>query len=90
MKNIKQIRKITAYLTGLLPAAKHCRKAEPPSFRARSFTREISGLYKFIIYDLFSNITSFRYHSNQYLQSVRFMNYSYCHKIVPKETLRKE
>ncbi len=79
MKNIKQIRKITAYLTGLLPAAKHCRKAEPPPFRVGSFTREISGLYRFIIHDLFSNITSFGYHSNQYLQSVRFMNYSYCH-----------
>jgi hypothetical protein len=87
MKNIKQISKITAYLTDLLLAGKHCRKAEPPPLRAVSFTREISGLYRFINHDLFSTITSFRYYSNQYLQSVRFMNYSYCHKIVPMETL---
>ena len=43
MKNIKQISKITAYLTDLLLAAKHCRKAEAPPLRAVSFTREISG-----------------------------------------------
>ena len=30
-------------VTGTLPAAKHCRKAEPPPVRAGSFTRGFQG-----------------------------------------------